>query len=339
MILKSLSLQNFRSYKKQNFEFAANTSLIIGNNGVGKTNLLEAIFLLATGSSFRADKDEQMVLYGQEFGRVEGHLGGGRMDSSEVDLTVVLTKPKRFLVNGVAKRKMDFIGNLRCVLFRPEDIDLILGSPSARRDYLDFVLEQVDREYRRSSLSYKKGLRQRNKLLERIRESQVERKQLLFWDKLLIKNGEIITSKREEYLEFVSRKIAKRGMPLRLHYDKSVISQLRLKQYGGNEVAAAKTLVGPHRDEFMFIFKRPGKLEKDLAIYGSRGEQRMAVFGLKLAELEYAAAPLLLLDDIFSELDHEHRETVFKLLEKQQTIITTSDEHLIPKVDAGRVRL
>ncbi len=332
MILKNLSLQNFRNYRKQNFEFSSNTTLIIGNNGVGKTNLLEAIFLLATGSSFRAERDEQMVLYGQELGRVRGK-------TDDHELAVLLTKPKRFLVNGVAKRKMDFIGNLRCVLFRPEDIDLILGSPSTRRDYLDFVLEQVDRDYRRSSLSYKKGLRQRNKLLERIRENQAERKQLLFWDKLLIKNGGVITSKREEYLEFVGRKISKRGMPLRLHYDESVISELRLKQYGGNEIAAAKTLVGPHRDEFMFIYQRAGHLEKDLAIYGSRGEQRMAVLGVKLAELEFmdqsvsggADRPVLLLDDIFSELDHEHRETVLKLLEKQQTIITTTDEHLIPE--------
>lgn len=347
MILKKLTLQNFRSYQKQNFELSASTNLILGNNGAGKTNLLEAIFLLATGSSFRAERDEQMVLYGQEFGRVDGeiHLGGEKSDTSEV--SIVLTKPKRFLVNGVVKRKMDFIGNLRCVLFRPEDIDLILGGPSTRRDYLDFVLEQVDRDYRRSSLSYKKGLRQRNRLLERIRENQAERKQLLFWDKLLIKNGEIITSKREEYLEFVSRKTAKRGMSLRLHYDKSVISQLRLRQYGSNELAAAKTLVGPHRDEFMFIFKRPGKLEKDLAIYGSRGEQRMAVLGVKLAELEFmdqsiageADRPVLLLDDIFSELDHQHREAVFKLLEKQQTIITTSDEYLIPKKYAPIHRL
>ena len=333
MIIKSLILQNFRSYKKQNVDFSGSTTLIIGNNGVGKTNLLEAIFLLATGSSFRAEKDEQMMLYGQEFGRVIGeiHLGGEKSATSEVVLGVVLTKPKRFFINNVAKRKMDFIGRLRCVLFRPEDIDLILGSPSIRRHYLDFVLEQADREYRRSSLSYKKGLRQRNKLLERLRNGQAERRQLLFWDKLLIKNGGEITAKREEYLNFVGQKIAKRGMPLKLLYDKSAISEARLKQYERNEVAAAKTLVGPHRDEFRFIYQRAGKLEKDLSLYGSRGEQRMAVFGLKLAELEYAAAPLLLLDDIFSELDYEHRETVLKLLEKQQTIITTTDEHLIPE--------
>ena len=340
MIITSLQLQNFRSYRKQSFEFSANTTLVIGNNGVGKTNLLEAIFLLAAGSSFRAEKDEQMMLYGQGFGRATGtiHLGGEKSDTSEVVLGVVLTKPKRFFVNNVAKRKMDFIGNLRCVLFRPEDIDLVLGSPSIRRHYLDFVLEQADREYRRSSLSYEKGLRQRNKLLERLRDGQAERRQLLFWDKLLIKNGEVITNKREEFLNFVGKKILKRGMPLKLFYDKSAISEVRLKQYERNEVAAAKTLVGPHRDEFRFIYQRAGKLEKDLSLYGSRGEQRMAVLGVMLAELEFmdqsisgeADRPVLLLDDIFSELDHEHRETVLSLLEKQQTIITTTDEHLIP---------
>jgi DNA replication and repair protein RecF len=332
MILSKLTLQNFRSYKQQRFEFSGNTTLILGNNGVGKTNLLEAIFLLATGKSFRADRDEQMVLYGQEFGRVKGVV-------DETELAVVLTSPKRYFVNNVAKRKMDFIGCLRCVLFRPEDIDLVLGSPSVRREYLDSVLEQADSEYRRSSLSYKKGLRQRNKLLERIREGEAEHKQLLFWDKLLIKNGEVITTKRAEFLEFVGEKIKKRGMPLKLFYDKSVIAEARLKQYERNEVAAAKTLVGPHRDEFKFIYQRSGKLEKDLSIYGSRGEQRMAVLGVKLAELEFldrsisgeADRPVLLLDDIFSELDHEHRETVLGLLEKQQTIITATDKHLIPK--------
>ncbi len=332
MILKTLKLQNFRSYKQANFEFSANTTLVLGNNGVGKTNLLEAIFLLATGRSFRADRDEQMVLYGQEFGRVSGQV-------EEMNLAVVLTSPKRYFINNVGKRKMDFVGNLRVVLFRPEDIDLILGSPSIRRNYLDFVLEQADREYRRSSLSYKKGLRQRNKLLERIREGEAERKQLLFWDKLLIKNGDVITNKREEFLNFVGEKIKKRGMPLKLFYDKSTISETRLKQYEHNEVAAAKTLVGPHRDEFKFIYQRAGKLEKDLSLYGSRGEQRMAVLGVKLAELEFldksidgeADRPVLLLDDIFSELDHDHREVVLNLLEKQQTIITATDKHLLPK--------
>ncbi|MCX6816407.1 MAG: DNA replication and repair protein RecF [Candidatus Beckwithbacteria bacterium] len=329
MNLQNLSLQNFRNYKKRAFAFGEKTTVISGDNSVGKSNILEAIFLLAAGKSFRAEKDEEMILYGQEFGRVTGQAG-------ETELAVFLSKPKRFFVNDVAKRKMDFVGNFRCVLFRPEDIDLVLGSPSLRREYLNFVLEQVDREYRRCHLSYQKGVRQRNRLLEKIREGEGNRRQLIFWDQLLIRNGDVISQKREEFINFINAKLAADSLNLSLVYDKSVISEGRLKHYTANEIAAGKTLVGPHRDDFKFIMQRKGKAAKDLSIYGSRGEQRMAVLGVKVNELEFIEAktgerPVLLLDDIFSELDHDHREEVFKLLEKQQTIMTTADEHLIPK--------
>ena len=254
----------------------------------------------------------------------------------------------RYLVNGTAKRKMDFVGKLRCVLFRPEDIDLVLGTPANRREYLNSVLEQTDREYRRCLLAYSKGVRQRNKLLIRIREGQTDRSQLLFWNKLLIKNGEVIFEKRRKYIEFVNERLKSKESALQLYYDKSVMSEKRLEEYADKEVWAGKTLVGPHRDDFMFIFQREGRLEKDLAIYGSRGEQRMAVFQVKLSELEFMAKregselelskfrnledrPILLLDDVFSELDREHRREVFKLLDKQQTIISTADESLMPK--------
>jgi len=230
---------------------------------------------------------------------------------------------------------MDFVGKLKCVLFRPEDIDLVLGSPSNRREYLDGVLEQIDKEYRRSSLAYQKGLRQRNKLLWKIREGEAERKQLLFWNKMLVKNGEIIFKEREKYLMWVNQELRKKQSDLRLDYDSSRISEKRLEQYSNQEIAAGKTLVGPHRDDFRFIVQRKGKVEKDLSIYGSRGEQRMAILGVKLNELEYVSKvtedrPVLLLDDIFSELDHKHRDKVLRLLVKQQTIITTADKHLIP---------
>ncbi|MEA3355330.1 MAG: DNA replication and repair protein RecF [Patescibacteria group bacterium] len=388
MYLKSLSLQNFRNYRKKFFDFSGKTTLLVGKNGSGKTNILEAIYLLATGRSFRATKNDQMILYGEELARVMADI---RDDGLEIVLTVgevqgQKAQKSKYLLNGVAKRKMDFVGNLKCVLFRPEDIDLVLGTPSGRREYLNSVLEQVNREYRRSLLAYKKGLRQRNKLLTKIREGEADKSQLLFWNKLLIKNGQLIFEKRKEYIEFINKRLKKKSS-LQLFYDKSLISEKRLDQYSDKEVWAGKTLVGPHRDEFMFILQRKGRLKKDLAIYGSRGEQRMAVFQVKLNELEFVSRrqfsgpstnsspqsfnketpsslavptrhsagspvkespltsradlnyrtdlqeerPMLLLDDVFSELDSEHRREVFKLLDKQQTIITTADERLIPK--------
>ena len=354
MVIKNLSLQNFRNYRQRQFEFTSGITVVVGSNASGKTNLLEAIYLLATGKSFRAGVEKEMISYEKEIARVKGEI----KDSQEVDnLEIVLTTgqvrsekvaKKKYLVNGVGRRMMDFVGHLRAVYFGPEDLEIVVDSPSIRRDYLDSVLEQVDRDYRRASLSYKKGLRQRNKILERMKEGGIEnfektKRQLYFWNNLLIKNGGIIAQKREELIDFINSR-PDYFYDLVVSYQKSVISPARLEKYGEREVAAGMTLIGPHRDDIKF--KMPlkegffgmenlkSKIERDLSIYGSRGEQRLAVFCLKLAELEFVAEksekrPVLLLDDIFSELDHQHRERLLEIIPKQQTIITTTDLHQI----------
>jgi len=342
MVLKSLTLQNFRNYSQKEFSFSSGITLAVGPNAIGKTNLLEAIYLLASGKSFRAGLESEMIGYNQEIARVKG-----RVESEEKkDLEIVLTKGeiggekttrKKFLVNGIGRRMLDFAGNLRAVYFRPEDLDLVTDSPSLRRKYLDMVLGQVDREYLRNLFSYEKGLRQRNKLLERIRDEVASRSQLLFWDQLLIKAGNYLTDKRGEYLEFCNQQ--KSPLNYQIDYDKSIISPARLEEYAVEEVAAASTLVGPHRDDFTF------KLEsRDLHAFGSRGEQRLGVLWLKLAELEFISEktkerPILLLDDIFSELDKDHRKMVLKVIPKQQTIITTTDSFLIGEKYLGPMEL
>ena len=310
MKLDKIFLQNFRSYENREFELADRV-VVVGPNGSGKSNLIEAIYLLATGKSFRAERDEEMVRYGDGLCVVSSEIGSGD------ELKIVLGERKKFEVNGVARRMMDFVGNLKAVMFGPGDMELVTGSPSVRRRYLDFVISQVDREYRRCQISYEKGLRQRNKLLDLIRDGLAGRNQLFFWDKLLIKNGQYLTDKRAEFLSVTG-----------FEYDKSEISEARLKQYEVEEVAAGNTLVGPHRDEFVLI--RNGR---DMSKYGSRGEQRMAVWWLKQKEIEYLGGnPVLLLDDIFSELDHKHRDEVIELIKTYggQVIMTSADEHLVP---------
>ena len=349
MYLDKIQLQNFRSFRVKSFSFSQESTLMVGDNATGKTNILEAIWLLATGRSFRARVEREMIRNGEELARVSGELVNGEGEELEILLTTgevagESVPRKRYIVSGLGKRRMDFVGNFRVVLFRPEDLELLLGGPSIRREYLDSVLEQVDREYRRSLLSYKKGLRQRNKLLERIREGEAERKQLLFWNRLLIKNGEVVESKREAFVEFVNEAFGRERISqvfggLEIVYDRSVISEKRLRQYKRQEVAAGATLVGPHRDDFKIIAevrsqKSKVKSGRDLAVFGSRGEQRLAVLALKLAELSFVTQhigkrPLLLLDDIFSELDHEHREDVLEVVGQQQTILTTTDLHLV----------
>jgi DNA replication and repair protein RecF len=330
MKLLTLSLRNFRSYKKAEFGFGQLT-VIVGQNGTGKSNLLEAIYLLAVGKSFRADAEYEMIALKTNFAIVEAKV---EINSEEEQLRVTLsdgttgTARKKFEVNGLPKRLVDAIGKLKATLFGPKDLEIITGSPSTRRKYLDFVLGQKDREYRRCLVAYEKGVRQRNKVLERIKEGEATRNQLFFWDKLLIKNGQYLTEARENYLENLT------DGKYEAVYDKSTISEDRLLQYANEEVAAAATLVGPHRDDF--LVNEDGH---DVSKFGSRGQQRMAVLWLKLAERDLLTAegqpPILLLDDIFSELDHTHREAVLELVEEQkraggQVIMTTADEHLMP---------
>jgi DNA replication and repair protein RecF len=341
MILDQLTLQQFRSYVKTTFQFSPKTTLIIGVNTAGKTNILEAIYFLATGKSFRADSDREVIRWDAEIARIKA-VG------NETKLEILLTQGvvagskaplKKYLVNGVARRMIDFVGNLRAVLFWPEHLELITDSPSIRRKYLDSVLIQVDREYRRNLMSYERGLRQRNRLLDLINEGTAHRHQLLFWNQLLIKSGSYITDTRAQFIDFVNHyKLT--NLPInQLTYDKSVISEARLDQYALEEVSAKATLVGPHRDDILFKIqdtRMPSEDEelRDLSKYGSRGEQRLAVLWLKLAEVSFiekttGERPILLLDDIFSELDEKHREFVLGIIGRQQTIITTAEAEVL----------
>lgn len=357
MTISQITLSNFRNQRKNIFSFSPEVTIIIGKNAAGKTNLIEAIYFLAIGKSFRLGRDLQAITFGQDIARINGEIfTGGDVKKLEVVVTTgevmkVATPLKKFLVNNVSRRFVDFAGNLKCVLFWPEDMELVTDSPSLRRHYLDSVLMQVDREYRRTHISYDRGLRQRNKLLEAIRENQGHSHQLLFWDQLLIKQGNYLTEKREEYINYINDfalpKLADTGITYQIFYDKSIISSLRLAQYKQAEVAAGVTLVGPHRDDMIFKFQeitnlpaQAGKKQnngefRDLSIFGSRGEQRLGVLWMKLAELAFIEnktkeKPVLLLDDIFSELDHAHREIIFDIIGDQQSILSVTDRHLIP---------
>lgn len=337
-MLKQVSLQTFRSYKKATFDFEF-SNIVIGPNTAGKSNLIEAIFLLSTGKSFRAEKDLQMVHFGQELGRVKGKVDDLNL---EVMVTVgevagVRSQFKRFFVNGVAKRRADFVGNLPSVLFSPQDLEIVAGSPGLRRNFLDNVLEQTDRDYRLALLGFTKSLRQRNALLDLVKNGLPRSaREFEYWDSLVIRNGGVLTRKREEFIAWLN-KSKKDILDIKIEYDKSVISPERLAQYYDAESASGVTLVGPHRDDFFLFIDQ----EKQLKSFGSRGQQRLGVLQLKILELEYLREktekePLLLLDDVFSELDENHIELILDKIGGQQTIITTTHEEFIPaKVKKG----
>ena len=328
-MINNLSLQNFRNWESKTLIFNNSVNVIVGPNASGKTNILESIFLLATGKSFKGANDEDLINKNANFGRIKA-----LSENTKLEILIRNNSRKKLLVNGVPKRLIDFTGNLKVVLFAPQDLDLVTSSPSLRRRFLDNVLSQTNREYHRSALSYEKGLRARNKLLARIRDEGVPRNQLLFWDQLLIKNGDYLTNCREEFINFINQTPTLNKEIFSLTYDKSIISPARLDQYKNAEIASATTLVGPHRDDFTFNQK-----SRDLSRFGSRGEQRMAVLWLKLAELSFIGnSPTLLLDDIFSELDISHREIVMKIANSQQTIITTAELINLP-VDTKLIQI
>lgn len=339
-MFKKIELINFRNFRKKEIIFSKDTTVVVGPNAAGKTNILESIYLLSTGKSFKAGVGEEMINYDEEIGRVKGFLEDDFLEAILTRGTINLgtvreerVARKRLLFNNAGKRLVDFAGRVKCVLFAPQGMDVVTESPSVRRRFLDGVISQVDREYRRALLSYEKGLRRRNKILFRIREEGLGRSSLLFWNKLLVKNGDYISSKREGFINFANATKGLNDEVFSLEYDKSAISEGRLEQYKREEVAAATTLVGPHRDDFVFYIKK-NKKKRNLSKYGSRGEQRMGVLWLKMAELSFieemsGEKPLLLLDDIFSELDDEHREVVMKTTKGRQTIITTADPHFV----------
>ena len=338
-MLTKVTLTNFRSYEMKELEMSDGVNVVFGPNAYGKTNLLEAIFLMSVGDSFRAKRTEEMVRFGEELGRVGGQIidEKGELMTIEVIVNggVVMGKvvnKRKYIIDGVSKRRKDLVGLLPLVLFRPEDVELISGSPDVRRKFLDKVLLQTDKSYDHSLTTYEQALRRRNKLLDAIREGAVTRYSLTFWDGLMIKHGAIIQEKRREFVDYINSLFQRSELfnKLNLEYDASPISEARLEQYKDAETALGYTLVGPHKDDLMIKEE-----ERNLSVYGSRGEQRMAVLACKMGEIYYLEEKtkrraVLLLDDIFSELDEEHKQEVLRVMVGRQVIVTTADEGDVP---------
>jgi DNA replication and repair protein RecF len=381
MHLNRLSLTNFRNYVR--LEVALPESLLVlrGANAQGKTNLLEAVHLLATGRSPRAVAEREMINWlalesPLPYARLEAEIGQGKA-AQRLELVLELapngsngpTVRKQVRINGVPKRGLDLIGRLRVVLFLPEDISMVAGAPSERRRYLDVMLCQISPAYCRTLSEYNRVVTQRNSLLRRLRDEGGDAAQLAFWDEQLVSNGSLLFNWRNEALGHLNGLAMTRhhelsgGERLRLVYlpgfdpDRAsaetiqrngAARQARLAEGGApyqvagdelrgrmaeqlhrlrrREIAAGTSLIGPHRDDLAFMVD-----EHDLRLYGSRGQQRTAALAMKLAEWrlmhqETGDSPLLLLDDVMSELDATRRHALLSALaEVTQAIVTTTD--------------
>src|SRR5581483_8568682 len=334
MFLKSLSLQNFRNYPKSEFSFSPQSTLVVGPNTSGKSNLLEAISFLSFGKSSKTEKDAEAIQFDKDFARLKGSITNNQ---DSLDLEVVITPmSKKYLVNGVAKRRVDFSSHVSCVIFSPADLDIIIGSPSLRRNFLDEALESVDREYRVALLEYTKALRQRNSLLDLVQKTgKRQTSQFEYWDELLIRHGNYLTKKRAEFITYINSK-EKDIFNCTAVYDKSEISKERLLQYENAEVLSGVTLDGPHRDDFLVeLGDKAQNLTHNAKKFGSRGQQRLVILQLKFIQMDFiekglGERPILLLDDVFSELDEGHIGVVLQIIDKQQTVTTTTHKELVP---------
>lgn len=371
MFLKHLKLTNFRSFTQCDFNFQTPVTILVGDNAQGKTNFLESIYFLATTKSDRADKEEELIRYGEDFLKVAGVIletqseawripesskdkdsGQARLPDGQARTTVRDQKSgvnleiamqlmnehlsagrhglkKRVKVNGISRRVIDYSGNLAVVMFAPVDINLVTGSPSLRRQHVDQVLSQVDRDYKKALINYEEVVLRKNRVLKAIREKLASIDQLIFWSQQQLILAQVISQKRHHFFAFLNQ-VEKKFGQFRFEFHESEVSRERLQDYQDKEVEAAASLIGPHRDDFFFVILDPDR-GRDLSRFGSRGEQRTAVLDLKMAEVAFIEAflgdrPVLLLDDIFSELDLEHRKHVADLAKLQQTIITSVEE-------------
>ncbi|MBI4037915.1 DNA replication and repair protein RecF, partial [Candidatus Curtissbacteria bacterium] len=312
MEILELSLHNFRNFSAKKVLFDRKLTVIIGPNGAGKSNLFEAVSLLCGIRSQKVETDLDLVKFGKNTAKVEGIISEspGRKRLTINFLVQDGRVSKSFFVDNIKRHFTDFLGNLSIVVFHPEDLDLVSGSPSLRRHHMDMVLSGVDREYARNLSSYQKIVSRRNRILFRIREGTSKQNELDFWDERLLSHGKFISSYRSAFIDFLNLPTGEASNLKGLSWElkQSLISEEKLLKNRERDISAGITLSGPHRDDFRFMFR-----ERDLEYFGSRGEQRMGVLALKTAELEFyqvkiGERPILALDDIFSELDWEHRE-------------------------------
>jgi DNA replication and repair protein RecF len=357
--VRRLSLRGFRSYPELDVAFPDGPQVIAGRNAAGKTNLLEALVVLAQGHSHRTGDDRELITWDADLARLEAEVQP--VEGSVERLEVILVAPgaapgarKRIRVNGVPRRAAALAGHLRAVVFAPEDMLLVVGSPSLRRGVLDLLVAQRTPGAAAILATYARALTQRNNLLRRIRDELATRDELRYWDAVVTEEGGRVVTWRRDVLAAVAgpladahAEIAPGEGRLAVRYvtnaepaegeDAASALRRRLAETAEKELWNGTTLVGPHRDDLAFELDG-----RDLSGFASRGQQRTAILALKLAQLDLLSAldgrpPLLLLDDVFSELDPERRAHLVRRIGAlpQAFITTTTLDDLDPALVAA----
>jgi len=388
MYLKKLELINYRNYSKVNLDFGKDTILIIGNNGNGKTNLLESIHYLSTGKSHRTYTQDEIIKWGSKQSWIRAIVGSDGVSPVNHLIEIEMRKDNetRIKVDKTTRRKKtDFVSILPTVIFSPDDLKIIKDGPSERRNFLDSLLEKIDSSYYRQRLQYQKILAQRNSLIKSAGKSagsKIDREinlTLEAWDSNLVKYGSSVIKKRYELLDEIRPEFKDymenffKGVSADIFYvfswnrknmpdsfenessgnyqdveiqdeDNSVVGSMernleevfyrKLRENIDKDMQYKITTIGPHRDDFVILLNG-----ENLRFFGSQGQQRVASICLRLCELDILKEkikedPVLLLDDVFSELDIERKKMLVKAVKnKFQTFITATNMSYLDKLD------
>ena len=354
MYIQSVDLDNFRNYGRLHLELDGGVHVFYGDNGQGKSNLLEAVYLAAVNKSFRGSKDKEMIRFGAKEAHVKIVLS--RKDvSHRIDLHLKETGNKGIAVDSVPIRKTrDFLGMLKCVMFSPEDLQIVKNGPAERRRFLDTELCVLDPIYFDALSTYRKVLDQRNQLLKDIYTEPSLQDTLEAWDAQLVRYGTMIIEQRRTFLKDLDplvrdfhEKLSGGKESLSLIYEPNVTAENfaeTLEKNRNKDIYAKTTGTGPHRDDFEFrITSREEERPLDCRVYGSQGQQRTCALALKMAEIEIVRektgdTPVLLLDDVLSELDANRQKYLLDSLEDVQTLITCTglDDFIRNSFNSGK---
>ena len=335
MWLEKLKLRNFRNYEEQEILFNKNINIIYGENAQGKTNIIEAIFISSLGKSFRAGKDKEVIKFDKDITEIETAFNKKDRDGN---IKIIISDKKNVFINRIKIKKLsEILGNINIVLFSPDDINILKGSPENRRKFLDIMISQLRPNYMHVYSLYKKTLIERNNYLKKIKIENSNEELIEIWDEQLIKYGNIIANYRKEFIEKIKNKIkiihnniTDNLENIEIEYISDCLDENEYKKLlisrKNLDILKGYTTRGIHRDDFKIYINK-----KLVNIYGSQGQHRTAMLSLKLSEQEVikdeiGEDPILLLDDFMSELDEKRINNFLKYINNKQVIITCTEK-------------
>ena len=359
MKIKQLKLKNYRNYDLLELDFDPSTNILYGDNAQGKTNILESIYMCGTTKSHRGTKDRDMIRFGQEEAHIEAVIDKKGV-SFEIDIHLKNNSPKGVAINKMPiRRAIELFGIVNIVFFSPEDLNIIKNGPSERRKFIDLELSQLDKVYLSDLSNYNRIVNQRNKLLKDVYDRKDLIETLDIWDLQLVNYGKKIIDRRNQFIVELNEIVAKVHEQLtggkehlQIYYEPSASSvdfETNLIKNREKDIKMKSTSVGPHRDDICFMADG-----LDIRKFGSQGQQRTAALSLKLSEIEIVKkvindTPILLLDDVLSELDKHRQNYLLDSISDIQTLITCTglDDFVnnrfhinkIMHVDNGKVAL